>query len=133
MRSDFPLQQKSSDLGIIPEPIVPIEILTKYGFQKFDFLVDTGADCSMMPKSMAKIIGIELKELPIMHFGGIEGKMVVTFIVKITIKITKKPIRITCALSNNDQCPFILGRKDIFNKLNILFDNKRDKIVFTEI
>ena len=133
MRADFPLQHKSSDLGTIPEPIVPIEILTKYGFQRFDFLVDTGADCSMMPKSMAKIIGMELKELSTMHFGGIEGKTVETFIARMTIKITKKPIQVTCALSSNDQCPFILGRKDIFNRFDILFDNKNDKIVFTEI
>ena len=128
----FPLKQKSTDLGVISDPIIPIDILTKYGYQSLDFLVDTGADCSMMPKSMAKIIGINLNKLPQMHFGGIESKGVLTYIAEVTIKIIHKPIKITCALSSNEQCPFILGRKDIFDKYNILFNNKNRVIKLSE-
>ena len=133
MQSKFPLKQKSTDLGVIADPIIAIEILTKYGYQSLDFIVDTGADCSMLPKSMAAIIGINLNKARKMYFGGIEGKGVLTYISEVTIKIIGKPIKITCAFSSNEQCPFILGRKDVFAKFNILFDNENRLIQFTEI
>ena len=133
MRSEFSLNQKHTELGLIPDPIIPVAVLTMYGYQKFDFLVDTGADCSMMPKSVAQDLGIKLSSLPVMHFRGIEGKGISVYLTKITIKITNIPVKITCTLSSNEQSPFILGRKDIFNKFNIFFDNRSKVIAFTDI
>jgi len=132
MRSNFPLNQKRTQLGIIPDPVIPVSVLTKYGYQKFDFLVDTGADCSIMPKSVAKDLDIDLSTLPKMRFCGIEGKSITAYITKITIKITHTPIEITCALSTNEKSPFILGRKDIFSKFNIAFDNKNKLVKFIQ-
>ena len=133
MRVDFPLNQKRTRLGLIPEPVIPISVLTKYGYQKFDFLVDTGADCTIMPASVAYDLDINISELPKIHFCGIEGGRVAAYITKITVKITNTPIEITCALSTNKQSPFILGRKDIFSKFNIAFDNKKKLIKFTRL
>lgn len=133
MRSDFPLNQKYTQLGIIPEPVIPIEILTKFGYQKFDFLVDTGADCSIMPKSVANDLDIDLSNLTKMHLCGIEGRTIVAYIAKITVRITNTPLLITCALSSNEKSPFILGRKDIFSHFNIIFDNKRKIIKFIRL
>ena len=133
MRSNFPLNQKRTQLGIISEPVIPIAVLTKYGYQNFDFLVDTGADCSIMPKSVVKDLGLELNRLPKMRFCGIEGSGITAYIAKITIKITSTPVEIICALSDNEKSPFILGRKDIFSRFNILFDNKNKIITFTKL
>ena len=133
MQAKFPLQQKATELGLISDPVVPIEVLTRTGYQKFDFIVDTGADCSIMPKSVAKDLAVDIRKAVKMHFGGIEGRSILTYIVKITVKITKTPIAITCALSSNEQCPFILGRKDVFSRYNILFDNKSKTINFVSI
>ena len=130
MRSNFPLNQKRTQLGIIPDPVIPIFVLTKYGYQKFDFLVDTGADCTIMPKSVVGDLDIDLSILPKMQFCGIEGRSITAYIAKITIKITNTPIEITCALSSNEKSPFILGRKDIFSKFNISFDNKNKLVKF---
>jgi len=133
MRSEFPLNQKHTRLGIIPDPVIPIPVLTKCGYQKFDFLVDTGADCSIMPESVAQDLGIDVGSLPKMHFSGIEGGTINGYIAKITVKITATPIKITCALSTNKKSPFILGRKDVFSKFNIVFDNKNKNIKFISI
>ena len=130
MSSNFPLNQKRTQIGIISDPVVPIAVLTKYGYQRFDFLVDTGADCTIIPKSVAGDLDIDLSALPKMRFCGIEGKSITAYLTKITIKITNTPIEITCALSSNERSPFILGRKDIFSNFNISFDNKNGLVRF---
>ena len=133
MSSNFPLNQKHTQIGLISEPVIPIAVLTKYGYQKFDFLVDTGADCTIIPKSVAEDLDIDLSVLPKMRFCGIEGKSIIAHLTKITIKITNTPIEITCALSNNERSPFILGRKDIFSNFNISFDNKNGFVRFVRL
>lgn len=133
MRSDFPLNVKHSQLGTIPEPIIPVSVRTLQGYQTFDFLVDTGADCTIMPASVAPDIGIELSTLPKIRFSGIEGGSVSASIAKITVMITTKPIDITCAFSSNERCPFILGRKDLFSRYDIVFDNRRKVVSFVFI
>lgn len=130
MASNFPLNQKRTQIGVILDPIIPIAVLTKYGYQKFDFLVDTGADCTIIPKSVAEDLDIDLSDLPKMRFCGIEGKSITAYLTKITIKITNSPIEVTCALSSNEKSPFILGRKDIFSNFNISFDNKKGFVRF---
>ena len=129
----FPLKTKTTDLGVVSDPVISIGVLTRHGYLNFDFLVDTGADYTMMPKTMAPILGIRLDGLPKVQFGGIEGKGVLTYITYITVKIDDKSEKMTCALSSNDQCPFILGRKDVFSKHSIFFDNQKKFIKFISI
>ena len=133
MRIKFPLNKKHTLLGLIPDPVIPLPVLTRPGYQLFDFLVDTGADCSIMPQSVAKDLDVDIAKLPKMCFCGIEGKNIVAYIAKITIKITNTPIEITCALSSNEKSPFILGRKDLFSKFSIYFDNRNKSIIFNPI
>lgn len=117
-------------MGIIPDPVIPIHVLTKHGYQQFDFLVDTGADCSIMPASVAVDLDTDVTKLPKMYFTGIEGGNILAYVAKITVKITATPIVLTCALSTQKKTPFILGRKDIFSEFNILFDNRNNLIRF---
>lgn len=135
MRASFPLSYKyDPDFGVLSEPIIPTLILTKSGeYQLYDFILDTGADCSILPKTIAGDLGIDIKALPKISFKGIEGNTINAYLTKITLKITKTPIKVTCALSCNEKSPFILGRKDIFSHFNILFDNKGKQIRFISI
>ena len=113
--------------------MVPIPILMKSGYETFDFLVDTGADCSIIPKRVASDLDVDLSRLPRLHFRGIGGSSIAAYVTKITIKIGDHPLGITCVLSDNEQNLFILGRKDIFPKFNILFDNENGMIGFSLI
>ena len=135
MRSKFPLRYKyDSVLEFVSEPIIPVSILTKDGsYQTYDFIVDTGADCCIIPKIVAEDLGIDIKSLPKISFTGIGGRHIVAYLAKITIKITNTPIKVACALSSNEKSPFILGRKDVFSHFNILFDNKKKLIKFNRI
>lgn len=135
MRATFPLSHKyDPDFGFITEPIIPVLILTKNGsYQLYDFILDTGADCCILPKTIAGDLGIDIDSLPKICFKGIEGGTIDAYLTKITMKITNTPIEVTCVLANSEKIPFILGRVDIFDRFNILFDNKNKQIKFTRL
>ena len=50
---EFPLLEKKTNLGRIPDVKIPIQLRTKVGYQTVLFLLDTGADFTMLPKHIA--------------------------------------------------------------------------------
>ena len=110
----FPLTDINTKFGVIPTPLLNIPVLTKFGYQAYRFLLDTGADFTMLPKHMAEDIGVNLHTLPKVNSYGIENKPVKTYISNIIIKLADKNLEIKCLFSENDGTPFLLGRIDIF-------------------
>ncbi|MEW6556036.1 MAG: retropepsin-like aspartic protease [Elusimicrobiota bacterium] len=133
MSIEFPLKEKLTTLGKVIDPKITVELETKYGYIPVSFILDSGADCSMLPKSMAKAIGIDLKSCPSERSYGIEGKGVKVYISSIKIKIRDITSKVRCFFSENEQTPFILGRIDFFRKFNVNFDNKNKKIILIPI
>ena len=135
MRASFPLSYKyDPDFGIVSEPVIPVLILTKKGtYNLYDFILDTGADCCILPKYVAADLGIDLKSLPKMCFKGIEGGLIDAYRTKLVMKIADISIEANCAISSRERSPFVLGRADIFDHFNILFDNQKKQIKFLRI
>ena len=50
-------------LGELFYPFVRVNLKTIYGWQEFDFLVDTGADVTTLPKAMLSVLGINGRSL----------------------------------------------------------------------
>jgi len=46
---EFPLVNKRTSFGIVPDSLIPVEVLTKFGYQSLEFLLDTGGDFTMLP------------------------------------------------------------------------------------
>lgn len=131
---EFPILKKRTNLGIIPDVKIPLHLRTKFGYQPIIFLLDTGADFGMLPKHIAKWIGIDLNTLPQTRSFGIEGtKGVKAWVGKIQVKICRHELEIRCLFSDNEYCPYILGRADIFPHFNIFFDNADGKIALAKI
>jgi len=130
---EFPLSTKKTSLGTIFNPVIPVKILTPKGFVTFQFLLDSGADFTLLPKHVADLVGIDLRNAPSTKTFGVEGKGVRVFVGSVTIKIGHEILKIRAFFSERDDAPFLLGRMDLFNKFKIEFDPKRKKIRFTRI
>lgn len=63
----------SSDFRLILRPIVTVRISGLTGHARWDALVDTGADETIFPLSMAELIGIKLDEEVTSVAAGISG------------------------------------------------------------
>lgn len=108
--------------SIIPKVTIPVK--TKFGYRKEVFLLDTGADITMLPAS-AKELFDRLFESCSQLVYGIEGKSVNIIKSRIKMKICEREIDVRCVFSQRDDIPFILGRLDILKKFNIHFYDSR--------
>jgi len=130
---EFPLINKRTSFGIVPDSLIPVEILSKFGYQTLQFILDTGADFTMLPHHMADVIGIDLTTCPQSISYGIEGDGVKVYMGKIQIKIGQVELKVRCLFSEKETTPYILGRADIFSTFNITFDNQNKKIRLSKI
>lgn len=134
MPIEFPLGTKAISLGRVIDPVIPLLVKTRSGYLPFDFLVDSGADCTMIPASMAQVeLGVELSKCPQDLFFGIEGSGVRVYRGWLPVKIGPYPLRLRCVFSTHEHCPLILGRLDLFRHFSIAFDNRRHVIRFTKL
>ena len=134
MPIEFPIGTKVISLGRVPDPVIPIRVRTRRGYLPFDFLIDTGADCSMIPASIAEAeLGVRLSHCPHDFFFGIEGSGINVYRGWLPLRIGPHSLRVRCVFSTQAHCPLILGRMDLFRHFSIVFDNRRHVIRFTRI
>lgn len=115
-------------LGILFYPFVRASLKTIFGWQEFDFLVDTGADVTTLPKSLLPILGIKTRNLKKTKTQGVGGIWVKTFELKLPIKIGPDEFHIHASITNtqDEGSPFLLGRKDIFDdRFSLELDSKK--------
>ena len=103
-------------------PIVPINFYTnsKPLFQA-KAIVDTGADITLIPKSLG--MDLELKRTQLQYIGGVGGRMGY-YLNLIKVEIADKKITIPVAWSTQDSVPLLLGRKGVFDKFRFCFNDK---------
>jgi len=129
---EFPLLEKVTAFGSIPDALIPATLQTKLGALKLQFILDTGADFTMLPHHMAGLLGIDLAKVPSGRSLGIEGGHgIKTWLGWIRLTIGPYPVRLRCLFSENERTPYLLGRADLFSAFSIVFDTRRKKIRFT--
>ena len=133
MSIEFPLVNKRTSFGVIPDSLIPVEVLTKFGYQSLEFALDTGADFTMLPNHMVKVSNVDLSTCPQSRSYGIEGDGVKVYASQIQIKIGQVELKVRCLFSERETTPYIPGRADVFSRFNIVFDNRNKKIKLTEI
>ena len=98
-------------------------------------LIDSGATSTFIPLSMAKLLGMELKDAnnnvegaggSFSSYDTIIGKLTVLKVNKILTEFSNLSVRVP---AKNDGIPFVvLGRDSIFRKFNIKFQENLQQI-----
>ncbi len=127
---EFPLSPVKGRSGIVPEPIIPIQICTGGVGRFYDFLVDSGADTTLLPKSLASELGINIKSCPRSITQGVEGGGIRIYHASVILRLGAWQDRVRCAFAEHDQIPPLLGRLDIFSRYTITFHAERHSIIF---
>ncbi|MBI2327359.1 hypothetical protein HYU92_03470 [Candidatus Curtissbacteria bacterium] len=93
-------------------------------------MVDTGADVTTLPKTIIPILGLNEKSLKRTKTQGVGGIWIETFETKLPIRLGNDefPIHISIANTKEESLPFLLGRKDIFEKRYSLEINSKMKV-----
>lgn len=127
---------KEESLGIfkgkIMRPVADVHLKTPTGFWiEFHPYIDSGADTTLIPLSLGKLIGLKINKNKVQQIGGISGEVPVINS-RIYIRIGKKEFTIRIAWALIEDIPPLLGRADVFDIFNVTFQQKKGKIVFEE-
>ena len=94
-------------------------------------LVDSGADCSIIPKGLAEVLNLNLSGQTQDSYGIAGSIKCIQSSVKIVFRQNheKYELSIPLLVSSDDSCPIILGRRAFFDNFKIVFDTKHETVV----
>ncbi len=119
-------------------PFIPIFVRTEGNkLVRLVALLDSGADTTVLPKGLAKILGLK-EEKEIIETGGIGGK--------VKVKKSKMQFRISGSRENypltipilvlqdsNEDMPLILGRQGFFENFHITLRQNEEKVTIKKV
>jgi len=118
-------------LGKVFYPYIPVYLRTIEGWKDFDFIVDTGADLTTLPRRAEEILGIDLGQCRESRAEGIGGTVIKTWETRIPIRIKDFELEIRCSITEDDKTPFLLGRIDLLDsRFSWCFEAQAKKIIF---
>ncbi len=116
----------------IKRPIADIFIQSTNGeWIEFHPYIDSGADVTLIPLSLGKLLGFKINEKAIEHIGGIHGSVPVIYLMK-TLQIGDKQLQAAVAWALVEEVPPLLGRRDVFDHFDVLFQQKKGVILLSE-
>lgn len=131
MEIEFDFRKEKSGLfGSIYRPIAKLTLLHKDKSVPQIFYVDSGADITLIPRSVGEILAFD-NPAPseINNIKGIGEKGVPIVIRKITIALANFKIQSHIGWALIEDVPLLLGREDFFKYFDITF-SKNKKVVF---
>jgi len=129
----FPYQYKKIEYGKVFNPYISIPVNARWGWQNLWFLVDSGADTTMLTLSLANQLGLEINKNKKTKLFGIGENYVPAYPGKINLKLGNFVIDARCYFIDAEDSVLLLGRMDIFEKFNIYFDSTNQKVIFNHI
>lgn len=132
---EFPYETKQSRYaGLILSPYVDLGIRTREGkFVSHRFIFDTGADFTSLPKHMAEVIGLDLRDSPQEVMYTAENEPMTTFHAEVKVRFGERVFVLPCVFTDRDDTPFLLGRVGFIDCFDIHLLGSERKLVFEKI
>ncbi len=117
----------------INRPVADIFLKSKSGgWIEFHPYIDSGADVTLIPLSLGKLIGLKLDKYKVQKIGGIRGSVPVIYH-QIQAKIGGIELSVKIAWALIENIPPLLGRSDIFDHFHVTFKQDQEVIIFEGI
>ena len=127
MEIEFDFREEQSKIfGAILRPVAEVIFIYKDKEILESAYVDSGADISLIPKSLGEALGIEVKKSDeITEIKGIGERSIPIIIKNIHMRIGEKEFETRVAWALIEGVPMLLGREDIFPLFDICFKKNR--------
>ena len=115
--------------------MIEVEIFGPEGSQKFNALIDSGADASLFNVQVAELLGFDLANARKENFTGISGTTLCYFFENVKIKLEgqEKFINIPVGFTDSNTVGLLLGQDGFFDKNRIKFERDHDSFEVTPI
>jgi len=118
----------------IYRPVLPVLVLTRYGFLERDFLVDSGADLSMAPYELFRELGRQWQDGEPITLRGISPRKVCIVqghIHEVEILVPDAGVLLCLPMVfARGNAPFVLGREGFFDYFDVTFEKAERRTVF---
>jgi hypothetical protein len=113
-------------------PIVPIRLKHRNGeWTEFKAYVDSGASYSIFRAEIADILELKLEDGEKAYVTVGNGSLIPVYSHQITIQLAEEEFKATIGFSKRLGIGFnILGRKDVFERFKICFDEREKTVEF---
>jgi predicted aspartyl protease len=127
------LGRKLTPFGEISDPKIPVAVHTIRGDVEFRFLIDTGADFAVAPRSLAAVVGLDWTRLLPTTAVGVGQGNVHARVGPLPVKIGSAELTVRCLFMDAPSTMFILGRADFLDTFVLEIDARQHSILLTEI
>ena len=127
----FPYQQRHGRFL----PMIPIKLKSVNGeWITFDAFVDSGASYSIFTAEIGEILGLDIEDGNKIYVTVGDGSLITVYLLEIDVEIGEKTFKATVGFSKQLGIGFnIIGRKDIFERFEVCFNEKEKVVEFIEI
>jgi len=128
----FPYREEPSEaFGRIARPVVEVSLRDRTGewFKVFPY-ADSGADFSLSPKGICKLLNLKLDAGQRKLIQGVSGKPAVIYLHRVEMKIGETSFSTRVGFAVSERMPYLLGRLDVLEHFHIRFE--KDRVCLTE-
>ncbi len=106
----------------LQRPIIPVSLHGRKNSIRYEALIDSGADFSILPSGLAEILRINLIKLKKIYFGSASGEIIDGFISEVGIELEGEIFKSKVVFANLPKNVGILGQYGFFDKFIVKFD-----------
>jgi len=128
----FPYKRVQSD--ILGEVSIPVAKIFLQGREEIgvDVIVDSGAVISIFPRSLCDLLGLNFEEGKGASVRTATGEEIRIRIHKVKMRIGDYSLNVRAAFSESENIPYVLGRLDILEKVEIRFERDRTRFLMRQ-
>ncbi len=116
---------------VVSLPVIPVRFYKNSKKIPLLLLIDSGAETTLLTRSDAKALGIDLKKGKEMIISGIAlTRVIFGYRHKVEMEIEESKFEIPVLFADSDESPRVLGREGVFDKFFILFNEKGRQTIF---
>ena len=120
-------------VGILWIPTAKVELIANGKTYFCEVIVDSGADISLIPRTLGEFLGFSFTGEKIQEIRGI-GEGTIPYVIKtIEVKIENFKFKCRIGIALIEEIPLILGRFDVFDNFNIEFRQKEMLTIFRKV
>jgi len=112
----------------LQRPVIPISLNNNSITVRYEVLIDSGADFSILPAGLAEILEINLDKSKKIYFASATGEITGGSISELNIDLNGKIFKTKVVFANLPKNVGILGQFGFFDKFKVSFDLKKKEI-----
>jgi hypothetical protein len=116
------------DLGVVFEPIMKLDIKTTSGYEEWEFLLDSGAVVSSLPRDWADKMGKDLALMKRSTFRGFGNSKSFAYHGEMIVRIGQEDREMPVVFTEAPGTKSLLGRKGFFEDYSVYFNHKDRQI-----